>query len=235
MGEQGVLLEHGVDGPFIGRDSIDPHAVKQHVAGGRRLETANDPQRRCFAAPTWAQQREELLVLNGQINIVEHDLVVERHGAVGQADQLFGHVSSPISFSDDHPAGPAQTALCGVVRIKFQLPRSIRPGRRQKLRRGAGVSRIARYTISVCRKKVNHFCVKCRKKMHGGSLRRKNRVFPYCRKGRAGTPYRGQGRESRGRERLPHAGGEGESPGAPAQKWETKHGTVLCNPALLMG
>ena len=30
--------------------------------------------------------------------VIEHDLVVKRHGAVHQADQLLGHVSSPISF-----------------------------------------------------------------------------------------------------------------------------------------
>ena len=36
-------------------------------------------------------------VMDIQRNVIEHDLVVKRHGAVHQADQLLGHVSSPIS------------------------------------------------------------------------------------------------------------------------------------------
>ena len=95
--KQGVPLEYGVHRPLVGRDVIDPHAVKQNVPGGRQQKPAYNPKRGCLAAPAGAQQREELLIVDIQIDVVEHDLVAVGHHAVPQADQLLGHVSSPIS------------------------------------------------------------------------------------------------------------------------------------------
>ncbi len=97
MREQGVSLEHGVHCPLIRRDIIDPHAIKQNVPGGRRQKPAYDPKRGCLAAPAGAQQREEFLIVDIQIDVVEHDLVAVGHDTVPQADQLLGHLSSPIS------------------------------------------------------------------------------------------------------------------------------------------
>ena len=95
--KQRVALEHGVHRPQMGRDIINPHAVKQNVPGGRRQKPAYDPKRGCLAAPAGAQQREEFLIVDIQIDVVEHDLVAVGHDAVPQADQLLGHLSSPIS------------------------------------------------------------------------------------------------------------------------------------------
>ena len=98
VGKQSVSLKYCIDGPFVRRDSIDPHTVKKYVASGGRLETTDNAQSGGLAASTGTEQCEELLVMDIQRNVIEHDLVVKRHGAVHQADQLLGHVSSPISF-----------------------------------------------------------------------------------------------------------------------------------------
>ena len=64
MGEEGVPLEYGIDGPLVGRNIIDPHAVKKNVPLCGRLKTADDTERGGFAAPTGTQQREEFLIVN---------------------------------------------------------------------------------------------------------------------------------------------------------------------------
>ena len=97
VGEQGVFLKDRIDGPLVGRDRIHPHAVEQHIARGGRLKTTDDAQGGGLAASTGAKQREEFLIIDIQVDVIKHDLVVESHGTVVQADQLFGHVSSPIS------------------------------------------------------------------------------------------------------------------------------------------
>ena len=95
--EQGVLLENGVDLPLIGRDVINPHTIEQDISRRRRRETSDDTQRGGLAAPAGSEQREELLVIDVQIDVIENQLVVECHAEIPQANQLFGHVSSPIS------------------------------------------------------------------------------------------------------------------------------------------
>ena len=97
MGEQGVFLKDRIDGPLIRRDRIHPHAVEQHITRGGRLKTTDDAQSGGLAASTGTKQREEFLIIDIQVDVIKHDLVVESHGTVVQADQLFGHVSSPIS------------------------------------------------------------------------------------------------------------------------------------------
>ena len=64
MGEQGVFLEDGVDLALVGRYVVDAFAVKEYVAGGRRLEAADDAQGSGFSAATGAQQRQEFLIVN---------------------------------------------------------------------------------------------------------------------------------------------------------------------------
>ena len=64
MGEEGVPLEHRVDGPFMGRNVIDPHTVKKNVPLCGRLKTANDTKCGGFAAPTGTQQCEEFLIVD---------------------------------------------------------------------------------------------------------------------------------------------------------------------------
>ena len=95
--EQGVFLENGVDLPLIGRDVINPHTVEQDISRRRRRETSDDTQRGGFAAPAGSEKCEELFVIDIKVNVIENRLVVECHAEIPQANQLFGHVSSPIS------------------------------------------------------------------------------------------------------------------------------------------
>ena len=97
VGEQGILLKDGIDLPLMRRNVINPHAVKKHVAGGRLLKAADDTERRGFAAPGGTEQREEFLVVDIKVDMVQNDVVVKFHEAIRQADQFLGHVSSPIS------------------------------------------------------------------------------------------------------------------------------------------
>ena len=95
--EQGVLLENGVDLPLIGRNVINPHTIEQDISRRRRRETSDDTQRGGFAAPAGSEKCEELFVIDIKVNVIENRLVVECHAEIPQANQLFGHVSSPIS------------------------------------------------------------------------------------------------------------------------------------------
>ena len=54
MREQGIALKHGIDLTLVWRHVVDNLAVKQHLAGGRGQETADDPQGGGFAAAGWA-------------------------------------------------------------------------------------------------------------------------------------------------------------------------------------
>ena len=97
MWKKGVLLKHGIDLAPVGGNVINPHTVEQDVSrrGGR--EAADNAQRGGFTAPAGSEQCEEFLVVDIQIDVIEYRFAVKRHAKVLQADQLFGHVSSPVS------------------------------------------------------------------------------------------------------------------------------------------
>ena len=96
MGKQGVFLEHGVDLPLMRRNVIDPHTVKGHITGSGRGKPTDDAQRRGFATAAGSKQCEEFGIVDVKIDVVENQLVVKRHAEIPQANQLFGHLSSPV-------------------------------------------------------------------------------------------------------------------------------------------
>ena len=96
--KQGVFLENGIDLPLIGRNVINPHTVEQDVSGRRSREAANDPQRGGLTAPAGSEQCEEFLVIDIKIDVIQYRFIVVHHAEIPQANQLFGHVSSPISI-----------------------------------------------------------------------------------------------------------------------------------------
>ena len=98
MREQRVALEDRVDLALIGGQIVDPFAVEQHVAGRRGQKTADDPEHGRLSAAAGPQQCEEFLVVDVQVDVVENRLsVLECHSEIREANELFGHVSSPIS------------------------------------------------------------------------------------------------------------------------------------------
>ena len=93
MGKQGVFLEHGVDVPFMGGHVVDPVAHKQHIALIRVHKAADDPQGGSFSAAGGAQQRDKLVVMDVQADIVQDNLPVKGFGDILQLDDFF-HVLS---------------------------------------------------------------------------------------------------------------------------------------------
>ena len=85
MGEQGVVLEHGVDVALIGRHAGHGAAVDQHLARGRLLEAGDQPQAGGLARARRPQHGEELAVGD-----VEADVVDGPHLAVVPADLAEG-------------------------------------------------------------------------------------------------------------------------------------------------
>ena len=96
MREQGVALEHGVDVALVRRHVVDPITEKHHVAGVGRLKAADDAQRRGLAAAGGAEQRQKLVVIDIQVDVVENLVPVVGLGDILELNDLlvFVHVSS---------------------------------------------------------------------------------------------------------------------------------------------
>ena len=97
MREQRITLEYRVDFSLIGRNVIDPFPIEKDITGSGLKETSYNTQRCRFAAAGRAEQCEKFFIFDAEVNTVKNDLIVKRHGTVDQADELFGHLSSPIS------------------------------------------------------------------------------------------------------------------------------------------
>ena len=82
MGKKGIILEDRVDLPFIGRDIIDQRTVEIDLAAGRRLESADDPERRCLSASGRIEQRHKGLVPDAQIDGIQDTVSAEIHRQV---------------------------------------------------------------------------------------------------------------------------------------------------------
>jgi hypothetical protein len=85
--EQGVVLEHHVDVALVRRDRGDVRSVEQDLPAGRFLEAGDHPQGRRLAAPTGSEHREELALLDREVDVVdrgdevlpERELLRDRH------------------------------------------------------------------------------------------------------------------------------------------------------------
>jgi hypothetical protein len=77
VGEQGIGLEHHVDRPLIGRRPGDVLAVDQDPPGTRRLEAGEHAQERGLAAAGAAEQAEQLLAVDLEIDAVDRGEVDE--------------------------------------------------------------------------------------------------------------------------------------------------------------
>ena len=75
--EEGIALEHGVDVALVGRQAVDVLAHKDHVAAVRGLKAADDAQQRRLAAARGTEQGDELIVVDVEIDVVEHHIVAK--------------------------------------------------------------------------------------------------------------------------------------------------------------
>ena len=99
VGEEGILLEDGVDFALVGRDADDVLTVEEHLALARLQKAAEDAQQRRLAAARGSEQRDELVFVNVKRDALEDDLsVLKAFDDVLELDKLllfFSHV--PIS------------------------------------------------------------------------------------------------------------------------------------------
>ena len=98
MGKERVLLEHRVDAALVGRDIINPHTVKEHVAARRLQKAADDAQRCRLTAAGRAEKCEEFAVVKINVDRVKDGLAVKVHPAVYKPYEFFGHYPPPLCF-----------------------------------------------------------------------------------------------------------------------------------------
>ena len=84
--EQGVVLEHRVDVPAIGRHPGDRLAGQIDLARRRLLEARDHPQGRGLAAARWPEERVERAARDRQAHGVDGGHVVEALGHVDDRD-----------------------------------------------------------------------------------------------------------------------------------------------------
>ena len=89
--EERVGLEHRVDVALVGAGRRDVGVADEDLAGGRRLEPRDHPQRRRLAAARGAEQREERALRDRQVEGVDGGELTER---LGQPDEL--EVPGPV-------------------------------------------------------------------------------------------------------------------------------------------
>ena len=86
-GNKRVVLEDGVDVAVVGRQLADVVALQQDRSAGRRLEAGDHPQDGRLAASRWPEQREELALVDLQVDVVDGHHFAE---ALAQPDELDG-------------------------------------------------------------------------------------------------------------------------------------------------
>ena len=89
MGEEGILLKNSVDVPFVGGHVVDFLAQKEDIALIRGLKAADEPEHGGLSAARGAQQGDKLVVIDVQVDVLEHRLPVKGFGDVFQLDDFF--------------------------------------------------------------------------------------------------------------------------------------------------
>ena len=111
VGEQRVVLEHGVDRALVGQKRAHVVAKDPQAAVGGEVEPGDHAQRRGLAAARRAEQGEELAVADGEVEAVDGGHLAE---ALGDAVDLhgryrFGHAHLRCAKLVPHLLGRART------------------------------------------------------------------------------------------------------------------------------
>ena len=77
IGVQSIALEHHGDVAVLGSDVVDALAVDEHVARGDILQAGDHAHRRGLTAARRANEDDELLVVNGEVEVLysEHTVL----------------------------------------------------------------------------------------------------------------------------------------------------------------
>ena len=97
-----VILKHHRDVAVLRRQVVDHFAADQNIARGDFLEARDHAQRRAFAAARRADQHDEFVVRNVEIDAAHRFDIVEALGHVAQRD--FGHGFQPFVAPAVRPA-----------------------------------------------------------------------------------------------------------------------------------
>ena len=84
MGEQRVLLKHGVHRTLVGRHARDVLALQKHLAGGRLQKACDEAEGGGFAAAGGSQQRHKLFVMDVEVQPIQNALTIKVHYDVSQ-------------------------------------------------------------------------------------------------------------------------------------------------------
>ena len=76
MSKERVFLEYGVHLPPVRRKLRDVFPVEDHAAGIRAFKSADDPERRRFAASGRTKQCHELILMDRKVQIVKDHMPV---------------------------------------------------------------------------------------------------------------------------------------------------------------
>ncbi len=113
VGEERVVLEDGVDGAFVRRQTGDVGAPQLDRAGGRVLEAGDHPQRRRLARAGGPEHGEELTGADLEVDPGDRDHAPVGLGEAGKADVGRGPLYSAAPYpSGQRPAG--QTLRCAL-------------------------------------------------------------------------------------------------------------------------
>ena len=77
IGVQSITLEHHGDVAVLGRHVVDALAIDEHIAGGDVLQAGDHAHRRGLTAARRANEDDELLVVNGEVEVLysEHTVL----------------------------------------------------------------------------------------------------------------------------------------------------------------
>src|SRR5690554_5860342 len=98
MRKQCVFLEHGVYCSLIGRYFCDILPAEKHLSFCWGFKSSDDPKGRGLSATGWTQKRQELVLPDIKIHIVQYGIAAESLGDVFQIDHnITCHNSCPLS------------------------------------------------------------------------------------------------------------------------------------------
>ena len=101
MREQGVALEDRVDVALVRRNASDLLAHEDDLALVGGLEAADDAQRGRLAAAGGAEQRQKLVVVDIQIDMIQHQFPVKGLGHASEFDDLLHFSALPKNTKSD--------------------------------------------------------------------------------------------------------------------------------------
>ena len=89
MGEECIALKDGVDVALVRRNVVDALAEEEDVPLIGRFEAADHAQGRGLAAAGWAEQREEFVVVDVEVDAVENGFAVKLFGDAPELNDFF--------------------------------------------------------------------------------------------------------------------------------------------------